>query len=740
VDTRGEWHASSIHRFSQGRPGTALLLGSLLAAAFSTAWLLLQRPDFFQGYDFVRMHVFYKGYFREALLGGHLPLWNPFIGLGRPFQADIETAAFYPPNWLVLPMGVYGGVAFSVFLHQALAIYGGVRLGRTLGAGAGASWLVGAGFALASPFSGRLAAGVVEGYFTLCWWPVLLWLGARLQDRWDPRLAAGFAVAAALAILAGQPPLLFVEFLGVVVFLAFRQDWTPGRANGRAALGAACGLAAAGLLGACLAGIQLLPFLELVGQGNRPLQSASFATSEGMRAFNWLSLIIPASPAFGDNWEQNLNCGLTALFAALGAVWFWRERNVRALLGLGLVGALFAAGDGTPLLGWALRVVPGASALRLPSRYGLWLAAALLGLGAVSLSRRPVRPFATLALGLAACAGALAWLGRFVAADPRNLFRFFAGQAVAVVAAAVIVGLWQGRERWPRRAGSIGCLLAVFCAGSWLRAISLQAPVDSVAAAPADEIAVRDAMAERGLFPASHVPARISFDPADIRENAGMALGFGSYNSYCAPALERVWTYLHVAAGLPLSGVDYIQMRREVNDAAPAFGSLNLSASLSHPQRVLHFYAHPDPRAYLTFAMEVVPDWRTAEVEMAGGRDFHRVALAEAGSAPVYAPHPGNHSPEAAITRFESGRVDVHVRADAPAVLVLGEAWYPGWLATVAGRPEDVFPVNGWMRGVLVPAGESDVTFAYHSRFLGWGAGLSLAAAVLIVLLAARCD
>jgi hypothetical protein len=738
VDIRGEWHRSSIHRFSEARPRAALFLGASLVAAFSTAWLLLQKPDFFLGYDFVRMHVFYKEYFREALLGGHLPLWNPFIGLGRPFQADIETAVFYPPNWLVLFMGVYWGVAVSVFLHQALAIYCGVRLGRVLGTDAGASWLLGAGLALGSPFAGRLAAGVIEGYFTLCWWPALLWLGVRLQDGWSPRLAAGFATAAALAILAGQPPLLFVEFLGVLVFLAFRQDWPSGRANRRAALGRACGLAAAGLLGACLAGVQLLPFLELVGQGNRPLQSTAFATADGMRSLSWLSLIIPASSTFSDNWEQNLHCGIPMLFAALGAAWLWRDRNVRALLGLGLLGALFAAGDATPLLGWALRVVPGAAALRLPSRYGVWLAVALLGLGSVSLSSRPSRPFATLALGLAACAAGLAWLGRFVSADPRSLFQFFAGHAAAVLAAAVLVGLWHGRARWPRRAGAIRCLLAAFCAGNWLWAISLQAPVYSVASAPPDEVAVRDAMAERGLFTASHVPPRISFDPADVRENAGMALGFGSYNAYCAPALERVWSYLHAATKLSLSGVDYIQIRREVYDAAPGFGSMNLAATLSHPQQVLVFYAHPDPRAYLSFDMEVVPDWRAAEAKMADGHDFHRVALAEAGSAPGYAPNPGLHASAAAITRFEAGRVDVRVRADAPAVLVLSEAWYPGWRASVAGRPAVVFAVNGWMRGVLVPAGESEVAFAYHSRFLGWGAALSLAAAVLVALLARR--
>ncbi len=727
-----------IHRFSEACPRAALFSGALLVAAFSTIWLVLQSPDFFHGYDFVRMHVFYKAYFRESLLEGHLPLWNPFVGLGRPFQADIETATFYPPNYLVLFLGVYGGVAVSVFLHQAVAIYGGVRLGRTLGAGAGASWLVGAGIALASPFAGRLAAGVIQVYFTLCWWPVLLWLGARLQDGWNPRLAAGFAAGVALAILAGNPPLLFVEFLGVLVFLVMRQGWPADRENWRMAMGRACGLAAAGFLGACLAGVQLLPFAELVGQGNRPLHSAAFATADGMNALSWLSLIIPASATFSDNWEQNLHCGLPAVFAALGGVWFWRDRNVRALIGLGLLGAFLAAGDRTPLLGWVVHVVPGASALRLPSRYGIWIVTAVLGLGAVALSRRPVRPVCTLALGLAVSAAGLLWLRQFVAADPRGLVRFYASHSAALLAAAALVGLWHERARWPARAGLIGCVLGLFCAGNWLWAISLQAPVYSRAAVPRDEGAARDAMAEAGLFTASHVPPRISFDPADIRENAGMALGFSTYNSYCNPALERVWTYFHVAAHLSLSGVDFIQMRREIYDAAPGFGSMNLAATLDHQRRSLEYYSHPDPRAYLGFDMEVVPDWRAAEAKMADHHDFHQSVLVERDSAPGYAPHPGVRASQAVITRFEAGRVTVRTRAEVPGILVLSEAWYPGWRAMVSGHPAEVFPANGWMRGVVVPAGENEVAFIYHSRFLGAGAVLSLASAALVALLALR--
>jgi len=290
------WDKSSVRRLSVRSPRFALCVGALLFGSFSTAWMLLQSPNFFSGYDFVRMHAYYRAYYREALLAGRLPLWNPFVGLGRPFLADIETGTLYPPNLLLLPLGVYGGTAVLLVLHQATAFFCGVRLGRKLGAGAGPSLVVGAGIALASPFTARLASGALPVYFSLCWWPALLWLGASLQDAWHPRTAGGFAAVLALAILAGNPPILFVEFVGLLAFLLCRLDWKG--TDWRTHLGNHAGLAMAAIIGAGLAGAQLLPFAELVGQGNRPLHAAAFAVANGMPPASWLSLIFPTSAAF----------------------------------------------------------------------------------------------------------------------------------------------------------------------------------------------------------------------------------------------------------------------------------------------------------------------------------------------------------------------------------------------------------------------------------------------------------
>jgi hypothetical protein len=741
VITRGEEigtpapdQGSSLRRWAERRPGTALLVAALAAAAVATAWMVLQRPNLFLGYDFLRMHALYKGYLRQAVVAGRLPLWNPYIGLGRPFLADMETATLYPPSYLVVPFGVAGGLALSVLLHLALALYGGVRLGEKLGASRGAGWLVGAGLALGGPLSARLAAGMVEGFFSLCWWPVLLWLGASLQDRGSRRAAVGFALAVAGAILAGHPPLLFVEFLGLLVFLGFRQEWP----RDRAAAARVGGLALAGALGVGLTAVQLLPFLELVGQGNRPTHDGAFATAAGMLPISWPFLLLPAAGTLNPNWEQNLHCGIVPCLAAVGCLFLPRDRNLRALLGLGAVGALMAAGDRTPFLGWVLRLVPGVSALRLPSRYGLWCATALLGLGASALSRPVRRPLLSLGVGLAIGAAALAALVPHAAAGPAGIARFLATGFTPMLLAAALLLLWYRRARWPRLSGPVAALVVVFCAGDWLLALHLQAPLYAQAEFHSYEASARDLLARDGLLAPGLPPPRISFHPGDLRENAGMAEGFSTYNSYAAPDLGRVWNYLHVATGAPRSAVDYIQLPVVIYDRLPRLNSISLAAVVDHDRHTLALVADPDPRAYLAFDRVAAPDWRVAEDWMAAGRDFHRTAIVEAGLDPGYAPPPGRPRGAAAVEHFEPEEVRLGVKAEAPAILVLGEAWYPGWTATVGGAPARVFPVNGWMRGVLVPAGEHEVTFAFHQDFLGLGLLISAASAAGLAALSLR--
>jgi len=92
------------------------------------------------------------------------------------------------------------------------------------------------------------------------------------------------------------------------------------------------------------------------------------------------------------------------------------------------------------------------------------------------------------------------------------------------------------------------------------------------------------------------------------------------------------------------------------------------------------------------------------------------------------------------VTAFAPESITVRTRGDAPALLVLAEAWYPGWTAAVDGAPTPCLPANAWMRAALVPAGTHEVTFRFHSTRLRAGALLSLCSLALVggVLLESR--
>ena len=64
------------------------------------------------------------------------------------------------------------------------------------------------------------------------------------------------------------------------------------------------------------------------------------------------------------------------------------------------------------------------------------------------------------------------------------------------------------------------------------------------------------------------------------------------------------------------------------------------------------------------------------------------------------------------------------------------DAYYPGWQAAVNGAPAEIYPTNALFRGVPLPAGENEVVFSYHPGAWQTGLRISLAGALLWLLLA----
>lgn len=136
------------------------------------------------------------------------------------------------------------------------------------------------------------------------------------------------------------------------------------------------------------------------------------------------------------------------------------------------------------------------------------------------------------------------------------------------------------------------------------------------------------------------------------------------------------------------------------------------------------------PRVYLAgdvqphdFSEEDRPHY-TRNVALTDDEVFLRDARAVAG---------GRVDGSASLTSAGDEHLEVAVRTDRAAVLVVADTWYPYWKAEVDGEQVPVGRVNRAFRGVIVPEGRSRVVFTYVDRPFQIGLLLALLAGVALV-------
>ncbi|HEX5416336.1 MAG TPA: YfhO family protein, partial [Chloroflexota bacterium] len=141
------------------------------------------------------------------------------------------------------------------------------------------------------------------------------------------------------------------------------------------------------------------------------------------------------------------------------------------------------------------------------------------------------------------------------------------------------------------------------------------------------------------------------------------------------------------------------------------------------------------PRAFLSRGVEVVPSVPAAiDAMRQPGWDPQATTLAVATDVPAGLAF--RAAGDAGTTRMveqTDQRTVVNTRASGQRLMVLTDSYYPGWQATIDGRPTPIYEVNLMFRGVVVPAGAHQVVFTYQPA--SWRVGLAGSALGIILLL-----
>lgn len=150
-------------------------------------------------------------------------------------------------------------------------------------------------------------------------------------------------------------------------------------------------------------------------------------------------------------------------------------------------------------------------------------------------------------------------------------------------------------------------------------------------------------------------------------------------------------------------------------------------------------YANLDlaPRAYVVTQTVAAGDTAQAiellQAQLAAGPGAAPAVVVECMPAVTQTVPVGAAVPTALIERYTAEEVVVRTQGDQGGVLVLSDAFYPGWQAEVDGQPAPICPANVLFRGVPLPAGEHQVVFRYQPS--GWRSGWMAAAAGWLAIL-----
>lgn len=87
---------------------------------------------------------------------------------------------------------------------------------------------------------------------------------------------------------------------------------------------------------------------------------------------------------------------------------------------------------------------------------------------------------------------------------------------------------------------------------------------------------------------------------------------------------------------------------------------------------------------------------------------------------------PCDAADEIEISHYTPARVQLRANMGCEGLVVVSDAWFPGWKAYVDGAEAHVYRVDGLIRGVVTPPGRHEIVFAYRPAAPYLGCGLLL--------------
>jgi hypothetical protein len=218
---------------------------------------------------------------------------------------------------------------------------------------------------------------------------------------------------------------------------------------------------------------------------------------------------------------------------------------------------------------------------------------------------------------------------------------------------------------------------------------------------------------------AQNVPVRVWVSDQEIPYNFGDWHGIPTQEGFAASVTENLLEIDTWKPGMQ----DLLGLNFYVAKTAPRPGLVKVADSRSG----LQIFSNPQalPRAWVVHRVRSVTGRRALTQSMEAAEFSPRLEALMSGATPALEECAGEEQ-VTLQSPYRANRVRVEAKLACRGLVVLSDTYFPGWQATVDGRPAEILEVFGALRGVVVEGGTHQVEMVYRPASAYWGAGLAL--------------
>lgn len=697
---------------------------------------------------------------------GEVPLWNPYAFSGNPQAANLQTGAFYPLNSLFLFLDPKLAWTILIMLQPLLSFLFMYIFLRSLSLSREASTFGSLVFT-GMTFELLWQEQMIIGHTTL-WAPLVLTAIQKLSEGKKKWWIVGI-VALSLSILAGYAQTTLYVFIIAFSFLVFKVFLQ--KRERRSLLIAGLSMF---ILPIALTAIQLLPTLEIYqnsareGLTSREMFGKFLATPRHLLTVLSSDFFgnVATENFWGDQYQDfNLFFGAIALFIIIVGFFsaYQNKENLKEgkwFLILGILALLFAL----PPLGFLPLIlnIPILST-GVPARFlfifqfsGSIVSAFSLELLLTRKEKFSLKPAILLLLTLLLLTGGLFFFSK-TSHDPAKIKNYYTSVRnvglTTLISGLGLIALFLLSTKSKKNLGFIVLLLLASIEYLYLGSKYLPFAKNEY------------------LFPKHPL---FTF----LQQNAGINRFWGGGTAYIGTNFPTYYGVYYpegydslfvkrygeligfaqkgeMPAKIPRSDVNLGDQSKYKETAYDLLGVKYILDKNDIPKLDFEpeewkfspdryklvwqngkFKAYQNLKAYprIYLAEEVVVRNGDREIldELFKKPRLGRVAVVE---EPINGISEGPQNGTVKINSYTANKINLSVQIQNKAFLVLSDNYFPGWKATIDGKPVKIYRTNYTFRGVVVPEGNHQVEFIYDPQSFKIGVGISTIGLVLTVIL-----